>query len=147
MRLLGSLKRDCRDAEIALHVLPLPAQTRRGATTAFDPRVFYRQLTGREGGTEDGAGAVDIDIETVVERFAAGTRKRRKVATLPLLLPGWRARAGRPGIMLDLYGVVQVRKRPAKVSVHQEQNRCVSSSRSPRAPVRAAALMPVSSPG
>ena len=68
----------------------------------------------------DAGGAVDVDA--VVDLFALGTRKRRKFATVPLLLPGWKDREDRPGIMLDLYAMVQVRRKPAKVAVHQEKN-------------------------
>jgi hypothetical protein len=67
-----------------------------------------------------------MDIDTILDKFNIATKKRRKYATLPLLLPGWKGRDGaddRPGIMLDLYGVVQVRNKPQKVPVHQENNK------------------------
>lgn len=63
-----------------------------------------------------------VDIEALVERFQNSTKKRRRLASVPLLLPGWKEREDNPGIMIDLYGAIQVRNKPVKVSVHQEKN-------------------------
>ena len=126
--MLGALKNDCRDADISIHVLPLPKNTHEGEKSEFDQSIFYNDLTAPYKRIEDEDSFADsdtgaLDIEAVVENFTMGTRKRRRFATVPLLLPGWKEREGHPGIMLDLYGAVQVRNKPAKVAVHQENNK------------------------
>ena len=159
---MNMLKRDCQEAGVAIHVLPLPKRPSssssssssssgfEGGGSSFDGSIFYNDLVtipndDGEGSTmKTSAAAADdndvgdgklqasavVDIEAILDRFVIGTRKRRKYATLPLLLPGWRGYRGpgdggddRPGIMLDLYSVVQVRNKPQKVSVHQENNK------------------------
>ena len=159
---VNMLKRDCQEAGVAIHVLPLPKRPLpsssssssssgfEGGGSSFDGSIFYNDLVtipndDGEGSTmKTSAAAADdndvgdgklqasavVDIEAILDRFVIGTRKRRKYATLPLLLPGWRGYRGpgdggddRPGIMLDLYSVVQVRNKPQKVSVHQENNK------------------------
>jgi hypothetical protein len=143
-----TLKRDYQEAGVAIHVLPLPKRqsSESEGDRSFDWKIFYNDLmTAPNDGEnytsdlsaddDDGklpASAV-VDIDTILDRFASGTKRRRKYATLPLLLPGWMGRRGddggendageSPGIMLDLYGVVQVRNKPQKVSVHQENNK------------------------
>lgn len=121
-------KKDCRDSDIAIHVLPLPQHNAQGEKGQFDQSIFYKEFIAPHNHIEDEDGFVDlitraVDVEAIVENFAIGTRKRRKIATMPLLLPGWKDREGHPGIMLDLYGVVQVRNKPQKISVHQEKNK------------------------
>ncbi len=162
---VNMLKRDCQEAGVAIHVLPLPKRPSSSSSSSssgsevggssFDGTIFYNDLVTApnddgEGSTmktspeDDDRNDVDdgkmqapgvVDIEEILDRFVIGTRKRRKYATLPLLLPGWWGRWGpgdggdddagddRPGIMLDLYSVVQVRNKPQKVSVHQENNK------------------------
>eukprot|EP00581_Thalassiosira_minuscula_P008296 CAMPEP_0183702362 /NCGR_PEP_ID=MMETSP0737-20130205/489_1 /TAXON_ID=385413 /ORGANISM="Thalassiosira miniscula, Strain CCMP1093" /LENGTH=727 /DNA_ID=CAMNT_0025928959 /DNA_START=44 /DNA_END=2227 /DNA_ORIENTATION=- len=132
-RMLGAVKSDCRDAEIDLHVLPLPKKDAdEGVNSEFDKNIFYNNLTSRKKRAQDDeeiafveseTGAVDV--EAIVENFAMGTRKRRRYASVPLLLPGWKVRKAQnqPSIMLDLYGAVQVRNKPVKVAVHQEKNK------------------------
>lgn len=121
---VDAIKKDFRDADIAIRVLPLPRRDAR----EFDRGLFYGDAVAAApppdppvAGADDAAGPVDV--EALLDNFAVGARKRRKYATLPLLLPGWRERGDRPGIMLDLYGVVQVRDKPQKVAVHQETNK------------------------
>jgi hypothetical protein len=153
---VNTLKRDCREAGVAIHVLPLPKRpsppppsgSGGKGSSAFDWTIFYDDLvtappnddgesptmiaSSYAAADDEEAPAVVVDVEAILDRFVTGTRRRRKYATLPLLLPGWGGRRGpgedgagddRPGIMLDLYGVVQVRNKPQKVSVHQENNK------------------------
>lgn len=141
---MDTLKRDCQDAGISLHVLPLPKRD-----GSFNKEIFFKDLVTRptDDGEEEEYSTIDpsndadyspgvdgkssktcgvMDIDTILDKFHIATKKRRKYATLPLLLPGWKGRDGaddRPGIMLDLYGVVQVRNKPQKVPVHQENNK------------------------
>mmetsp|Transcript_44054 Transcript_44054/g.93790 ORF Transcript_44054/g.93790 Transcript_44054/m.93790 type:complete len:711 (+) Transcript_44054:140-2272(+) len=125
---MDALRKDCRDADIAVHVLPLPRKDARGGEGGFDRTIFYDgfttpyKLDQGEVDSDDGV----VDVEAVVENFAMGTRKRRKYATLPLLLPGWKERPDHPGIMLDLYSLVQVRSKPQKITVHQEKNKATT---------------------
>lgn len=145
---MNALKRDYQEAGVAIHVLPLPKRqsSESEGDGPFDVKIFYNDLmtapSDGENYTSDLSADDDngklpaaavVDIDTILEKFASGTKRRRKYATLPLLLPGWMGRRGddggeidagdRPGIMLDLYGVVQVRNKPQKVSVHQENNK------------------------
>jgi hypothetical protein len=141
---MDTLKRDCQEAGISLHVLPLPKRD-----GSFNREIFFNDLvTGPTDDSEEEYSTIDpsdeadcgpdvvdgkssktrvvMDIDTILDKFNIATKKRRKYATLPLLLPGWKGRDGaddRPGIMLDLYGVVQVRNKPQKVPVHQENNK------------------------
>ena len=127
---MDTLKRDCQDAGISLHVLPLPKRD-----GSFNKEIFFKDLVTRptDDGEEEEYSTIDpsktrgvMDIDTILDKFHIATKKRRKYATLPLLLPGWKGCDGaddRPGIMLDLYGVVQVRNKPQKVPVHQENNK------------------------
>ena len=122
-----TVKKDCQESDISIHVLPLPKNSSADGDDEegrFDQEIFYNDLTATYKRIEDvrdsETGAVDI--EAFVDRFHFGAKKRRRLKTIPLLLPGWKEREGDPGIMLDLYGIVQVRKRPQKLSVHQEKN-------------------------
>ena len=120
------IKKDCQENDIAIHVLPLPKNSSEAdEQSSFDQTILYNDLTAHYKRIEDArdsdTGAVDINA--FVERFQIGMKKRRKLMTVPLLLPGWKEREHDPGIMLDLYGVVQVRTRPQKLSVHQEKNK------------------------
>ena len=122
---LSTLKKDCREADIALHVLPLPKNAHGGAAIKFDRDIIYNDLTSSYKRVEDvceESGGV-VDIEVILENFAKGMKKRRKYATVPLLLPGWKERKDDPGILLDLYSIVTTRSKPAKVAVHQEKNK------------------------
>ncbi|KAL7547792.1 hypothetical protein ACHAWF_011057 [Thalassiosira exigua] len=125
---LDMLKRDCREADINLHVMPLPKFSRDdGEMSEFDQSLFYNDLTAPFNRVEDADGLSDsngtVDVEAILLNFDMGARKRRKQGTLPLLLPGWKDRRDHPGIMLDLYGLVTVRKKPMKYAVHQENNK------------------------
>jgi len=119
--------RDFQEAGVAIHVLPLPKKSSSGVgTSEFDHTIFYSSLASSYGygcayDATDSNGIVDV--EAILDRFDIGTKKRRKYATLPLLLPGWKERNGDTGIMLDLYGTVSIRSKPQKIPVHQENNR------------------------
>ncbi len=131
---MSMLRRDCQEAGVAIHLLPMPKDN-----GSFDRNIFYNDLvTPSNDGEETTMDSSDdydnvekmlpaplVDIDAILEKFVLGTRKRRKYATLPLLLPGWGGDGPGdcPGIMLDLYGVVQVRNKPQKLSVHQENNK------------------------
>ena len=128
---------------MAIHLLPMPKPPSSALGSndieSFDRNVFYKDLVTAPNDSEETlmnssdeydnsetmSPAPVVDIDVILEKFVLGTRKRRKYATLPLLLPGWGGDCPGdcPGIMLDLYGVVQVRNKPQKVSVHQENNR------------------------
>ena len=118
--------RDFRESGVDFHVLPLPKKASTGVgTSKFDHTIFYSSLLLPSkdcavDATSDASGVVDV--EAILDRFDSGTKKRRKYATLPLLLPGWKERKDNPGIMLDLYGTVQIRSKPQKFPVHQENN-------------------------
>ena len=143
---LRTAKNDCQEGGITINVLPLPKLliSDEEDSSGFDKSIFYNDLTSTSSqkktsteevkendinvdisyadfGTADGGPAVDID--TIVDNFQMGMKKRRKYATVPLLLPGWKGREDNPGIMLDLYSAVQVRSKLAKVAVHQEKNK------------------------
>lgn len=126
-RLTNQVKADFNEANIAIHVMPLPKKSVESGDGSddFDQSIFYNYLTAPykrvEDVKDDETGAVDM--ESVVERFEIGVKKRRKYGTIPLLLPGWKEREGDPGIMLDLYSAVQVRSKPQKIPVHQEKNK------------------------
>jgi len=122
---INMVRKDCREAEIAIHILPLPKKSsEEDEKSGFDQSIFYNDLTDHYKRVEDVeySATEAVDIDAFVEKFEMGTKKRRRYATVPLLLPGWKERKDNPGIMLDLYGVVQVRNKPQKVSVHQENN-------------------------
>ncbi|KAL9188308.1 hypothetical protein ACHAXT_006686 [Thalassiosira profunda] len=125
-KMMRTVRTDCRENNIAVHVMPLPKE----GGVKFDRELFYNEFTSRDNRVEDeenfvqseeGGGGV-LDVEAIVNNFQMSARRKRKYATVPLLLPGWKQRDS-PGIMLDLFGMVQVRSKPAKVSVHQEKNR------------------------
>jgi hypothetical protein len=151
---MNMLKRDCQELGVVVHVLLLPKPDGSSfvrdvfyndlVTGLTDDYEDYSRMTMEMDPTDDDDDddrdyAVDvnndrklpkarvvIDMGAILDKFTIGTNKRRKYASLPLLLPGWKGRDGsddRPGIMLDLYSVVQVRNRPQKVSVHQETNK------------------------
>jgi len=123
---MNTLKRDCQESDIAIHVMPLPKNMNEdGEASNFDQDIFYNDLTSPYNRIEDThaeSGGV-VDIEDILAIFGDRLKKRRKYATVPLLLPGWKERTDNPGIMLDLFGLVQVRKKPAKFAVHQENNK------------------------
>ncbi|KAL3817675.1 hypothetical protein ACHAXA_002824 [Cyclostephanos tholiformis] len=138
---MSMLRRDCQEAGVAIHLLPMPKPPSSSLGPkeigSFDRNIFYNDLVtdpndvdettmdSSDDNDEKKLPAPVVNIDAILEKFVLGTRKRRKYATLPLLLPGWGGDdAGDcPGIMLDLYGVVQVRNKPQKVSVHQENNK------------------------
>jgi hypothetical protein len=44
----------------------------------------------------------------------------RKYQTLPLLLPDWQSHMNDPCIMLDLYALVQIKRKPTEIRVHKD---------------------------
>jgi hypothetical protein len=117
--------RDFQEAGVAIHVLPLPKKSSSGVgTSEFDHTIFYNRLASSDDYICDATDSNGIvDVEAILDRFDIGTKKRRKYASLPLLLPGWKERNGDTGIMIDLYGTVSIRSKPQKIPVHQENNR------------------------
>ncbi len=118
--------RDFKEAGVAIRVLPLPKNTSSEVgMSEFDHSIFYSNFAFPNDCVRvatDSNGIVDV--EAILDRFDVVTKKRRKYATLPLLLPGWKERKdSTTRIMLDLFSTVQVRNKPQKISVHQETNR------------------------
>lgn len=71
-----------------------------------------------------------VDIEELLDLFDKAMSKVRKIATIPLLLPGWKKRLKEGNddsrsteIMLDLYPIVQQKSKGTPISVHQEKNK------------------------
>lgn len=118
--------RDFQEAGVVIHILPLPKKSSSGVgTIEFDHSIFYSNLESFKDYVHVASDSNGIvDVEAILEIFDVGTKKRRKYATLPLLLPSWEERKDNvTGIMLDLYSTVQVRNKPQKIPVHQETNR------------------------
>jgi hypothetical protein len=118
--------RDFQEAGIAIRILPLPKKTSSGVgMIEFDHSIFYSNFISPNYCVRVAADSKGtVDVEAILDRFDVVTKKRRKYATLPLLLPGWKDRKdSNIGIMLDLFGTVQVRNKPQKIPVHQETNR------------------------
>lgn len=117
--------RDYQEAGVAIHVLPLPRKQSAGVEISeFDHTIFYSNLVPSIDYVREATDSIgNVDVEAILNRFDVGTKKRTKYATLPLLLPGWKERKDNTGIMLDLYGTVQIRSKPQKIPIHQENNR------------------------
>ena len=117
--------RDFQEAGVAIHVLPLPKKPSAGVEISeFDHTIFYSNLVPSIDYVREATDSIgNVDVEAILNRFDVGTKKRTKYATLPLLLPGWKERKDDTGIMLDLYGTVQIRSKPQKIPIHQENNR------------------------
>ena len=130
-RFTNQIKNDFKEANISIHVMPLPKKATSsgedGVGGDFNQDIFYNDLTAPYKRVDDfdlkdeETGAVDANV--IADRFEMGAKKRRRYASIPLHLPGWKEREDSPGIMLDLYPAVQVRSKPQKVQVHQEKNR------------------------
>ena len=94
-----AIKKDFRDADFAINVLPLPKKNAR----EFDRSIFYGDMAVPPNPPvedEDDAGEAEagaVNVKALLENFAVGTRKRRKYATLPLLLPGGGGGGTTPG--------------------------------------------------
>ncbi|EED91329.1 ATP dependent DNA ligase 1 [Thalassiosira pseudonana CCMP1335] len=115
MSQLASMGHEYQENGIDLFLLPLPKNMK------FDKDVFYKTIIDTMT-QSDGA----VDIEVVLDFFDRAIRKVRKYSSLPLLLPGWKDRENDPGIMLDLFSMVQVKTKPQAVIVHQEMNRATT---------------------
>ena len=127
-RVTVTTAKDAANNGIDIHLCPLPRADGTGfdrgrffdsITAAVDPRMETYQLEDEEGFSEG-----KIDLEGLLEEIDRHWLKVRKAHTLPLLLPGWENRSGTdPGIMLDLFRHVVVKRKPMAVTVHQGTNK------------------------
>lgn len=138
MSQLASMGHEYQENGIDLFLLPLPKNmdvkeggVGSGVETQFDKDIFYKTIVSPRSQEmeeidtmtqSDGA----VDIEVVLDFFDRAIRKVRKYSSLPLLLPGWKDRENDPGIMLDLFSMVQLKTKPQAVIVHQELNRATT---------------------
>ena len=115
-RQVAAIAKDASENGIDIYLLPLPPKEK-----VFDKSLFYDEMLSNhsEEFAEDGA----VDVEAVLESFDRAIRKVRKYSVMPLLLPGWKDREDDPGIMLDVYSMIQLKTKPSPVTVHQELNR------------------------
>jgi len=128
--------RDALENGIDIHVLPFPKVDDFGNIQCnFDSDILYKSIVSPQHRMEnnncfsqynDGT----VVIEELLDFFDKAMSKVRKIATIPLLLPGWKKRLkegnddGRSTeIMLDLYPIVQQRSKGTPISVHQEKNK------------------------
>ena len=131
-----TVARDAVDNGLDLCVWPLPCADAYG-WRPFRRDLFFNSITtvdktaDREFdlatnraslGADDGGGGA-IDLDDILEDIGQRWKKMRKALTLPLLFPGWDDRPEDPRIMLDFYRIIQVQRKPAPVTVHQETNK------------------------
>eukprot|EP00804_Cyclotella_cryptica_P014014 CCRYP_002509-RA/>CCRYP_002509-RA protein AED:0.24 eAED:0.24 QI:97/0.66/0.75/1/0.66/0.75/4/0/477 len=120
---VAAIAKDVIENGIDIYLLPLPKKEKDGE---FDRSIFYDKFISSENDVYDFTQSDgSLDVEAVLDSFDRAIRKVRKYTVLPMFLPGRRDRQDDPGIMLDLYSIVQIKTKPQAVTVHQELNRLV----------------------
>ncbi|KAL3803547.1 hypothetical protein HJC23_014095, partial [Cyclotella cryptica] len=124
---VAAIAKDVIENGIDIYLLPLPKKEKDGE---FDRSIFYDKFISSENDVYDFTQSDgSLDVEAVLDSFDRAIRKVRKYTVLPMFLPGRRDRQDDPGIMLDLYSIVQIKTKPQAVTVHQELNRATQVNR------------------
>jgi hypothetical protein len=119
-RHLLTLAKDMRDNGISIQLWPMPSLNH---PSTFDRSFFFDELILGERhehmpllrtthcftSVNDMLG--DINLHADIPR---------KIQTVPFFLPDWENHMGDPCIMLDLYQLVQIKRKPYPIIVHQD---------------------------
>jgi hypothetical protein len=124
-KLMVIVAKDAIENGLDIQVWPLPCSN--GAP--FCCKLFFNDITTacddyqsfllEQQDDEEGA----FDLNDMIENALQQWKKVRRVSSLPLLLPDWRDRPDDPGIMVDLFGIVQIQRKPQLVMIHQLTNK------------------------
>lgn len=124
-KLMVIVAKDAVENGLDVQVWPLP----RFNGAPFCRKLFFNNITTTRDDLrsfllerqDDEEGAFDLDdmIEDVLHQW----KKVRRVSSLPLLLPDWRDKPDDPGIMVDLFGIIQIQRKPQSVTIHQLTNK------------------------
>lgn len=66
-----------------------------------------------------------FNLGDVLDEVQNNWKKIRKLQSLPFLLPDWKSHPNKPNIMLDLYSLIRLKRKPIPVIVNQKTNRRV----------------------
>ena len=64
-----------------------------------------------------------FNLGDVLDEVQNNWKKIRKLQSLPFLFPDWKLRPQKPSIMLDLYPLIRLKRKPIPVIVNQKTNR------------------------
>mmetsp|Transcript_8887 Transcript_8887/g.26627 ORF Transcript_8887/g.26627 Transcript_8887/m.26627 type:complete len:734 (-) Transcript_8887:325-2526(-) len=128
---------DAAENGLALHLWPLPRANLRDDKkfhnfVPFRRDVFFDHITVRDVVCDrqfdlerERRSHAEVDLEEMLEDVHEQWKKMRRALSVPLLLPGWKEspEGEDKGIMMDLYRLIQIQKKPHAVTVHQTTNK------------------------
>lgn len=115
--------KDIRDNGINIKLWPMPTDK---PDFFFDTSVFFDQVVsgGKAKIAERSQNATISlhfnNVDDMLNDINVNAGLPRKYQTLPLFLPDWIHHIWDPCIMLDLYALIQIKRKPTPILVHQD---------------------------
>jgi len=142
---LKTVAKDVLDNGSFINAWPLPNKD----GLKFDFNIFYHDIVteyndgdGVISPTQECKGETYLDLDNLLEGIVRQWKQIKKTQSIPLLLPDWNIRHRRsqqeamigessiaeddpsyPGIMLDLYQVIKIKRKPTHVTINSMTNK------------------------
>lgn len=125
---LFTLAKDIRDNGIKIQLWALPTDKQN---FVFDKSVFFDDLIscGKTKGNlyQDNISTCFYKVNDMLNNINVQAGLPRKYQTVPLFLPDWDTHMNDPCIMMDLYALVHIKRKPTPILVHQDTFKYVNT--------------------